>query len=246
MSIFVNLIGIVLGWSVGGPIGALIGLIIANKLDPRKASVQNKTDIFYISFAGLLALLTKADGIIDGREKDVVRKYIAQYFPTHRQSILSIYEKALNENYDEDRLLQNVTPFFDANNRLAFIDLMFKISFADNKLDDRELSLIKKTARYFGISDYEVESIKVQNMNTEKAGSRRSAGNFSSSSISKSDAYKILGIPAGSSRDEIRTAYHNLIKQYHPDKFEHLGTEFKDIAGKKTELLNAAYHILTN
>ena len=60
------------------------------------------------------------------------------------------------------------------------------------------------------------------------------------------DPYEILQVTRGASKEEIRAAYLNLIKQYHPDKVSHLGKEFRDIAEEKTQGINRAYEILTS
>lgn len=54
--------------------------------------------------------------------------------------------------------------------------------------------------------------------------------------------YSILNINRNSSVDEIKKAYKEEIRKYHPDKVEHLGDEFKEIAEKKTKDINKAYN----
>jgi hypothetical protein len=58
------------------------------------------------------------------------------------------------------------------------------------------------------------------------------------------DPYQILRITRGASKEEIKAAYFNLIKQYHPDKVSHLGQEFQKLADEKAQLMNRAYQIL--
>ncbi|HSE84599.1 MAG TPA: J domain-containing protein, partial [Candidatus Binatia bacterium] len=58
------------------------------------------------------------------------------------------------------------------------------------------------------------------------------------------DPYQVLRIPTGASKEEIKAAYFNLIKQYHPDKVSHLGQEFQKLADEKAQLINRAYQIL--
>jgi len=58
------------------------------------------------------------------------------------------------------------------------------------------------------------------------------------------DPYQVLRITTGASKEEIKAAYFNLIKQYHPDKVSHLGQEFQKLADEKTQLINQAYEIL--
>jgi len=58
------------------------------------------------------------------------------------------------------------------------------------------------------------------------------------------DPYQVLRITRGASKEEIKAAYFNLIKQYHPDKVSHLGQEFQKLADEKAQLINWAYQIL--
>ncbi|GMU87356.1 MAG: hypothetical protein AMXMBFR48_25970 [Ignavibacteriales bacterium] len=51
----------------------------------------------------------------------------------------------------------------------------------------------------------------------------------------------ILNVQRYSSGEEIKRAYKKLIKNSHPDRFEHLGKEFRDIAEAKTKLINEAF-----
>ncbi len=58
------------------------------------------------------------------------------------------------------------------------------------------------------------------------------------------DAYSALGVNRNQSNEEIKAAYHSLIKQYHPDQVEQLGPELKDIAEQIAKTLNRAYKII--
>jgi DnaJ like chaperone protein len=44
--------------------------------------------------------------------------------------------------------------------------------------------------------------------------------------------------------DQVRHAYRELIKQYHPDKVAHLGHELRKVAELKTKEINSAFQIL--
>jgi DnaJ like chaperone protein len=58
------------------------------------------------------------------------------------------------------------------------------------------------------------------------------------------DPYKILEIERGASQQEIKTAYRQLAGKYHPDKVEHLGEEFKQLAEKRFKEIQQAYQEL--
>lgn len=54
--------------------------------------------------------------------------------------------------------------------------------------------------------------------------------------------YSILNINRNSTIEDIKKAYKEEIRKYHPDKVEHLGNEFKEIAEKKSKDINKAYN----
>jgi hypothetical protein len=72
----------------------------------------------------------------------------------------------------------------------------------------------------------------------EYAGAAQSGRDF--------DPYEVLGLSAGASKDEIRSAYRGLVAKYHPDKVAHLGLEFEAIAREKALAINRAFEMLNH
>lgn len=66
----------------------------------------------------------------------------------------------------------------------------------------------------------------------------------SSGALTLESARTILGVKIGASQDEIRKAYLELVKKYHPDKVSHLADEFRVIAENRMKEINAAYMLL--
>jgi hypothetical protein len=62
----------------------------------------------------------------------------------------------------------------------------------------------------------------------------------------KFDPYEVLGVVRGATKQEITTAYHKLMKVYHPDMVAHLGLEAQKIAAAKALALNRAYKKIGN
>jgi len=60
----------------------------------------------------------------------------------------------------------------------------------------------------------------------------------------ESDPYETLGIQPGASKGEIKAAYKKLAAQYHPDKVQHLGKEFQELAHNKFVAIQKAYDAL--
>ena len=56
--------------------------------------------------------------------------------------------------------------------------------------------------------------------------------------------YELLGVAPQAAADEIKRAFRREIARYHPDKVQHLGPEFQEIAATRAAELTEAYRIL--
>ncbi|MEZ0535927.1 DnaJ domain-containing protein [Caldicellulosiruptoraceae bacterium PP1] len=58
------------------------------------------------------------------------------------------------------------------------------------------------------------------------------------------DPYEVLGLQKGATKEEIKKAYLEMVKKYHPDKYK--DNPLKDLAEEKLKEINEAYNILMN
>ena len=58
--------------------------------------------------------------------------------------------------------------------------------------------------------------------------------------------YELLEVAPTASPDEIKHAFRRAIGKYHPDKVQHLGVEFLDVAAARTAEITQAYRALSN
>ena len=79
---------------------------------------------------------------------------------------------------------------------------------------------------------------------TEPAPSADRAVRYTSQAVAT--YYDTLGIAPTASADEIKRAFRREIARYHPDKVQHLGQEFQEIAADKAAGLTQAYKTLSD
>ena len=58
-----------------------------------------------------------------------------------------------------------------------------------------------------------------------------------------SDPYKVLGVPSSASDEEVKAAYRELARKYHPDAY--VGNPLSDLAAEKMKEVNEAYDQVT-
>ena len=58
------------------------------------------------------------------------------------------------------------------------------------------------------------------------------------------DCFQVIGVPRSASAREIKTAYRRRIREYHPDRVAHLGTDLRQLAEQKARTINKAYSVL--
>lgn len=73
------------------------------------------------------------------------------------------------------------------------------------------------------------------------AGSTSSRSVGGEESRGRFDPYETLGLSRDASADDLRRAYHEKLRQYHPDKVDSLGEELQKVAHGKTLDIRRAY-----
>jgi len=62
--------------------------------------------------------------------------------------------------------------------------------------------------------------------------------------IAAEQAWQVLGLDPGSSREQIKTGYRRLVAQWHPDLYEGRGEDVRRRATEKMAAINEAYRLL--
>ncbi len=219
-----------LGWSLGGPIGAILGVAFANRIhdlvEAEKPGVnysrtqQPSLSDFHIALLVLAARVIKADGKVDQKELDFTRVQFVSIFGKERANeSFSIFRKIVDQQIPLIKVCNQINSFTNHGTRLQLIHFLFKLGLADGHLHQNEVEEIRRIARNLRINPYDFESIKAMFAKESDAGW----------------AYKVLEINENASEAEVKKAYRKMALKYHPDRIVDAGAEAQT-ASKETFL----------
>lgn len=236
MANFSKWVGATLGWSFGGPIGAVLGFILGSVVDGVKfepfdidTSQSQKRPLtrsgdFEVSLLVLAAIVIKADGKIDQRELEFVRKqFVSIYGKARADRAFKLFKGIIKEEVSTRQIAMQIRRHMDHPSRLQLVHFLFNIAKADGIVNDLEEDKIRQIANYLGISTRDYTSIKAMFYDSSDAN------------------YKILEITKTATNQEVKKAYRKMAKKYHPDKVRHLGEEHQKGAEEKFKRIQKAY-----
>jgi len=220
-----------LGWAFGGPIGGVLGFVFGSMFDGmnsgRDQSGQTQPGDFAVSLLVLTAAVMKADGVVKKSELNYVKDFYKANFGAERAGqYIKILGQILKQELDIQQVSMQIRQFMDYSSRMMLVQYLFGVSQADGAVHTQEIDMIRTIAGLMGVRAADFESIKA--MFVKDTGS----------------AYEVLEISPGVSDEEVKKAFRELAKKYHPDKVSHLGEEVKRAAEEKFMRLNAAYEAI--
>lgn len=218
-----------LGWAFGGPLGAIIGFAIGSAFGNNSDSKEyiggtTQQRDFNVSLLVLSAAVMKADGSVKRSELDYVKRFFLTNFGQERaEKYILMLREILKQDIQVYEVSQQIGRFMDYSSKLQLLHYLFGIASADGETHENEIDVISVIAKYMGISSADFQSIKamfVQDVDS---------------------AYKILGVDSNATDDEIKKAYREMAKKYHPDKVAYLGEDVRKSAEQKLQEVNEAY-----
>lgn len=240
-------IGASMGFAVGGPLGAVLGGVIGHSFDAKSdrsrqyfetedhgwPEVEQEFDrqyLFYVSLASLSAKMAKADGVITSdeiRAFDHFLRYDLRLDVDERKKIALIFNEAKNSPEEASDIARQFKALIGYQREVLqmMVQLLFRIAMADGHMHPDEERFIDQMASIFDLSQMEYQQIRALYI---KENDR---------------AYQIIGVTKNSSDSEIKKAYRQLVREYHPDKMQAKGVpeDFMKVANEKMAEINKAY-----
>lgn len=235
-----------LGFVLGGPIGALIGVFVASMFESasnilqsdgsnetsntppyssRRTTRTTQGDIS-VSIIVLLACVIKADGRILKSEINSIKPFLIRNFGEEgAKQALQLLKQLLNQNINPAEVAAQIRQYVNYSVRLELIHLLLEVAKADGEVADSECQVIETIAINMGISTADYQSLlslyrKQQDTNW---------------------AYTALEIEPTATDEEVKKAYRRMAMKYHPDKVANAGENIRQQATDKFRAINEAY-----
>ena len=223
-----------LGWAFGGPIGAILGYALGSMFQGQSARRANygpgmptMTGDFNVSLLILTAAIMKADGTVKKSELEYVKKfYVANFGVDGARHYIQLLGDIIKKDFDVLEVSHQIGRFMDYSARLQLMHYLFGVALADGIVSPSEVNLIEQIAMSMGLGATDFQSIKAMFVKDTES------------------AYKILGISPEATDEEVKLAYREMAKKYHPDKVNHLGEDVKKAAEEKFMKVNEAYETI--
>lgn len=235
MSIWGKIIGGTTGFALGGPLGAIIGIIIGGSFDrsarklssSNQISQQQKKNVFALCIIVLSAKIAKADGQVT-KEEIYTFKEKFNIQAEEMSEVSKIFNEAKKSSFGFKNIADQVGNLFSDNKVLLeqLLNNLFYIAEADGLTSINELEVLKSISQSFHFNETDFQRIFHSRLNNKE-----------------SDPYKILGVTREDSDNNIRKKWIELSKEHHPDYLIAKGMpkEFIKEANKELSSINLAY-----
>lgn len=190
----------------------------------RKRSAGHNTD-FATMLMALSAAVMKADGQLLKSELEYIKTFFSNQFgPNFSQAHLQSLKHFLDgSTIPLQQICYDIKLRTQLEVRIQLLHYLFGIARADGQVAESELQVIRQISAYLEIPRSDFDS--VMNMFYRDVHSD----------------YKVLGIEATASEEEIKKAYRQMAVRYHPDKVASMGEEYQKGAKEKFQKIQEAY-----
>jgi DnaJ like chaperone protein len=173
-------------------------------------------------------LVIKADGTVSQNELDFVRQYFVQAYGKERaNAIFRVFNDVIkNRDISAQKIASMLRQRMRYESRLQVVHFLFSIANADGHVSSPEVKEIDRIASYLGLQSKDFESIKAMFFKNPDS------------------AYKILEIERTATVSEIKKAYREMVKKFHPDKLQHMDEVYRNGAEDKFRKVQEAYEQL--
>ena len=197
---------------------------------------------FELNLLSLCSLVIKANGTVTQAELDFVRAQFVRLYGKERANAVfrSFNELIKGRELDATRIAIYVRVRTTYETRLQILYFLFGIAESDGVISEEEVRQIREIAYHFAIENSDFESIKAM------FGSSQNDSNnpYNTTPNALAKAYVILGLQPNATAEEVKQAYRNMAKKYHPDRVITEDAAIKKGAEEKFKQVQEAYELI--
>ena len=252
MSWWTSVLGGALGYMIGGPLGAMLGVAFAGNLskgksnfrgsasDYRPGDQQRVQAAFFSSVFSVMGYIAKVDGKVSKSEILLAQQVMQhmQLSEDMQKAAKELFNQGKQNDFNLDEVLEQFRTESHRRTHLVrmFLEIQIQATYADGVFDDKEYDALKYIAQKLRFPIHELERLIQQ----------FSVASGKSSKLTIDDAYVILGADKNLTDKELKTAYRRLLSQHHPDKLvaKGLPEEMTKMANEKTQEIISAYELI--
>ncbi|MGN0846668.1 MAG: TerB family tellurite resistance protein [Kiritimatiellia bacterium] len=250
--------GFVLGRQYGGVLGGLAGMVLgslaegwvrsANARESPARANANRTSlerevVFLTAIGAMLAKLSKADNHIDQTEIDAGERAFVRLglSPEKREFCIRAFRSAKN---DEHSIFEYAAAFAsvepDVDMRELVYDILWDVACADGVVTPEERDILGRIVGPLRLRASIYAEEAARRIHGGGQG-RHTAGGPSQEAAP--DPYEVIGVARSASNDEIRRAYREKAKKFHPDVLRAQGLPEEMLARANGQMarINAAW-----
>ena len=252
MSWKTKVLGGALGYMIGGPLGAMLGVAFAGNFSKRKSNFggfakdyhtgdqQRVQAAFFSSVFSVMGYIAKVDGKVS-KSEILLAQQVMQHMqlPEDMQKAAQeLFNQGKHKDFNLDEVLEQFRTESHRRTHLIrmFLEIQIQAAYADGVFDDKEHGALKYIAQKLHFPIHDLESLIQQ----------FSATSNNTNKLTVNDAYVILGADKSLTDKELKRAYRRLLAQHHPDKLVSKGLpeEMKKTANEKTQEIISAYELI--
>lgn len=256
-----KIIGGIIGFMMGGPLLALLGLWIGHLVDKKRrlaVSPEQFAEIqrtFFETVFLLLGHVAKADGRISEAEVAATQELMTRMGLTaeHKRDAIRLFKQGAEPGFDVESCLARYRAVCGRRSNLAQMLLVnvINLAIADGAASEGEVIILRKIALGIGFSNFAFEQIikmvQAQNQFRQSYQQQSGAGRSDAPTPDRlTSAYDALGVDKSVSDAELKKAWRKLMSQYHPDKLtgQGLPDDMVKEATERSQEIQAAYDLI--